>query len=61
VFDIYVEVENGLDSTIILQQLRERNTRCQSACIVSGDVDVGGGYRSVLVPNEFALQRVSES
>jgi len=38
VFDIYVEVENGLGSTIILQQLRERNTRCQSARIVLGDV-----------------------
>ena len=36
VFDIYVEAENGLDSTVILQQLRERNTRCQSACIVPG-------------------------
>ena len=56
-----MEVENGLDSTIILQQLRERNTRCQSACIVSGDVDMGGRYRSVLFRNEFAFLRVSES
>ena len=60
-FDIYVEVENGLDSTIILQQLRERNTRCQSACIVPDDVDVDSRYRSVLFRAEqigFARQRV---
>ena len=61
VFDIYVEVENGLDSTLVLQQLQERNTRCQSACIVPDGVDVGRRYRSVLFRVEQISELVSES
>ena len=60
VFDICAEEENGLDCTNILQLLRERNARCQKACIVAGDV--GSRYRSGFFPPSlfnlnYVLQR----